>query len=243
MNQFKHTLYIYLVLSLLIVLSMTAEGRQKDNGLNRKALADLIVKESVRQGLEPALALAVAKVESDFTPDALSKAGARGVMQIMPQTAKNLYDIAPYRLYDPVTNIRAGTQFLRHLLNIYDGRIEIALSHYNGGSRVRGKNGQLSIIPATKGYVKKVLKYRQQYRHHPRIIALANGASLNREHHHDETLPMLGRSVKSRVEQLQALRLHNLTRNGKKTVEKGTQSHSKMLIVKSWESVYPNSSR
>ena len=96
-----------------------------------------IIQESLKSKfVSPSLALAVAETESSFRPHVVSHAGAVGVMQIMPATAYDMYKVKQEALFDPQTNIRIGVQFLDHLIKKYNGRIDLALSHYNGGSRV-----------------------------------------------------------------------------------------------------------
>jgi hypothetical protein len=130
-----------------------------------------VVDEAVRQDFSPSLALAIAHVESNFNPRATSHAGARGVMQIMPATGRGEFGLRAAQLYDRDTNIRTGIKFMKQLINTYDGRVDIALSHYNGGSRVRGKYGRLSIIPATRGYVTKVQSKARDYQRHQLVLA------------------------------------------------------------------------
>ena len=107
--------------------------------------------------VSPSLGLAVAKVESNYNYKAVSPKGAIGVMQIMPLTAEKVYGIDKYKLYNPLININVGLHFLDSLIKKYKGRVDIALSHYNGGSAV-GVWPNVRIIPATKSYVLKVLK-------------------------------------------------------------------------------------
>lgn len=123
----------------------------------------MILEESQQLGVSPSLAMAVAHVESYFNPRALSHAGARGVMQIMPATARGEYGIKADALWEPRLNIRLGLHFLDRLIDRYDGRVDLALSYYNGGSAV-GTLPNARIIPATRGYVSKVLKLRTKYR-------------------------------------------------------------------------------
>ena len=108
------------------------------------------------------LAMAVAHAESNFDPRALSPKGARGVMQIMPATARGEYGIPPELLWDARLNIRVGIHFLARLLGRYRGRTELALSYYNGGSAV-GDLPRASVIPATRDYVAKVLRLEREY--------------------------------------------------------------------------------
>lgn len=128
----------------------------------REAIMAMVVQESRDLGFPAALALAVAHIESSFKARAESPKGARGVMQIMPQTARGEYGIEPHLLWKPRVNIRLGIHFLGRLINQY-GRIDIALSHYNGGSAV-GRPGNARVIPATRSYVRRVLKLNRHYR-------------------------------------------------------------------------------
>ncbi len=123
----------------------------------------LVVAEAVRMGVSPALALAVAHAESNFNPRAKSRAGARGIMQIMPATAKYEYGIEPDLLWNPRINVRLGLHFLRRLLDRYRGRVDLALSYYNGGSAVGDLPGA-RVIPATRAYVHRVRRLRAHYR-------------------------------------------------------------------------------
>ncbi len=122
----------------------------------------IVVEEALRAGFPPSLAMAVAKAESDFDAGAESSAGARGVMQIMPRTARDLYGVTPDELWDARLNVQLGIDFLESLIRRYHGRWEIALSHYNGGSAV-GDPANPRIIPATSAYVNKVLHLQRQY--------------------------------------------------------------------------------
>jgi len=103
------------------------------------------------------LAIAVAKVESDLRPDAVSHKGAIGVMQIMPRTGLLEFGVKRKDLFNPIINIKIGVKFLDQLIKKYKGNIGVALSHYNGGSAV-GIWPNVKIIPATYPYVVKVLK-------------------------------------------------------------------------------------
>ena len=120
----------------------------------------------------PALALAVAKVESSFRADAKSSAGAEGVMQIMPATAKGVFDISADKLRDPKINVRLGVSYLERLYRQYGGRWDLALSHYNGGSLKR-QNGRYVAHSYTRGYVAKVMRYWRQFQRTSTAIHLA----------------------------------------------------------------------
>jgi hypothetical protein len=135
-------------------------------------LKEMIVNEAQQTThVTPSVALAVAKIESGFRPHVVSSAGAIGVMQIMPRTGRDVFGLNRTELFDPAVNIRAGVTFLDQLIERYDGRIDLALSHYNGGSRVTS-GPRPKIIPATRGYVIKVLAAAQAYQ-----VAGMDGAS------------------------------------------------------------------
>ena len=141
-------------------------------GPHRSQVKEMIVHASIENGTVPAsLALAVAKVESDFQYDVESSAGARGVMQIMPSTARGEFDLHKDELWDAETNIRTGVTFLSDLYYAYGQDWELALSHYNGGS-LKKKNGLYVPHSYTRGYVEKVMKYWHQFDHQPKYAKL-----------------------------------------------------------------------
>jgi soluble lytic murein transglycosylase-like protein len=105
----------------------------------RRAMA-AIIRESRRNGLDPALVAAVIQVESHFDPFAVSAVGARGLMQLMLPTAQWLLQrnpapqkIRPAQLFNPVLNIELGTSYLAHLMERFDGDLTRALIAYNAG--------------------------------------------------------------------------------------------------------------
>ncbi len=152
--------YAFAMLAVAVLLSLTGTASAAGN---RLALQRLVVAEAHNMGVAPGLALAVAHAESDFNPKVLSHKGARGIMQIMPRTAWEEYGIVPDQLWQPRINVRMGLHFLKRLLRRYRGRVDLALSYYNGGSAV-GDLPRARIIPATYPYVRKVRKLRLNYR-------------------------------------------------------------------------------
>ena len=114
----------------------------------------LIREHATRRSLRPELVRAVIQVESGFNPRALSPKGAMGLMQLMPATARSLGVNNPW---DPAQNIRGGTDYLRQLLDEYDGNEELALAAYNAGSGAVAKYGrQVPPYRETRDYVRKV---------------------------------------------------------------------------------------
>jgi len=115
---------------------------------------DAYIKEASERYQIPALLIrAVIRVESSGKSDAVSSAGAQGLMQLMPGTAK---DLGVTNSFDPQQNIMGGTKFLRRLADYYDGDIVKTLAAYHAGHRAVDKNNGIPYA-ATKRYVKKVL--------------------------------------------------------------------------------------
>jgi len=121
----------------------------------------IIVEAASRHNLDPALIKAVIMAESGFKPRAVSKRGARGLMQLMPKTAKSL---GVSDAFDPEHNIHGGVKYLRTLLNRFDGNIQLGLAAYNAGSRKVRKYRGIPPYRATRVYIKKVLKYYRVYK-------------------------------------------------------------------------------
>ena len=144
-----------LVLTIIIILSASFANAKNYNRPYIKML--LIENARLSEFVTPALAIAVAKVESDLRPDAVSNKGAIGVMQIMPRTGLLEFGVKRKDLFNPIINIKIGVKFLDQLIKKYKGNIGVALSHYNGGSAV-GIWPNVKIIPVTYPYVVKVLK-------------------------------------------------------------------------------------
>jgi soluble lytic murein transglycosylase-like protein len=103
--------------------------------------------------LEPALIKAVALVESGFNPRAVSPKGAKGLMQLMPATARS-YGVK--NVHDPYENLRAGANHLRTLLDEFSGDLTLALAAYNAGSGAVRRHGGVPRYRETQDYVRKV---------------------------------------------------------------------------------------
>ena len=120
----------------------------------------MIARHSRAHRLHPALIRAVIKTESDFDPQAVSRAGAIGLMQLMPQTAVRL-DVRDS--YNPDENIGGGTKYLRQLLDRFNGNLPLALAAYNAGEHAVERYQGLPPIPETRQYVQKVLRYYRTF--------------------------------------------------------------------------------
>lgn len=104
---------------------------------------------------------AVIKVESDYDPRAVSYAGARGLMQLMPETARGL---GVKDIDDPRENIMGGVRFLRVLANMFNGNLDLTLAGYNAGENAVIQHNGIPPYTQTRNYVVKVTRYYRRYR-------------------------------------------------------------------------------
>ena len=128
--------------------------------ISERELEPMISRFSQEHRIHPALIRAVIKAESDFDPLAVSRAGAVGLMQLMPQTAVRL-DVRD--LYNPEDNIGGGTKYLRQLLDRFRGDLPLALAAYNAGEHVVDRYRTVPPITETRRYVRKVLRYYRTF--------------------------------------------------------------------------------
>ena len=117
-------------------------------------LADLIEPVAARHGLDARLVAAVIWVESSGDPKAVSRKGAQGLMQLMPETARRL---GVTDALDPSENVEGGTQYLKRQLEDHHGDLSLALAAYNAGPQAVARYGGVPPYPETQKYVRRVL--------------------------------------------------------------------------------------
>jgi soluble lytic murein transglycosylase-like protein len=146
---------------------MEAEGSHNRAGAavvkgSAAVYAPQIEQAAVEAGIDAALVHAVITAESGYNPAALSRTGAQGLMQLMPDTAKRY---AVKDAFDPEQNIRGGTRYLRDLLDMFDNNLKLAVAAYNAGENAVIRHGR-KIPPyrETQAYVPKVLRLYDKYR-------------------------------------------------------------------------------
>lgn len=117
--------------------------------------APLIARAADQAGIPPQLLAAVAWTESGFDPGAVSPAGARGLVQLMPRTAEGLGVDAT----DPAQSLAGGARYLREQLDAFGGRTDLALAAYNAGPTAVRRAGGIPAYPETQAYVSRVLDH------------------------------------------------------------------------------------
>jgi soluble lytic murein transglycosylase-like protein len=123
----------------------------------------LIMQSCEKYKMDPALIKAVIKAESNFNHQAVSPKGARGLMQLMPATASALQ---VQDAFHPQSNVEGGVRYLRYLLNLFKGDLQLALAAYNAGEGAVLRYGDIPPFQETRTYVQRVMNYLDQYRMH-----------------------------------------------------------------------------
>lgn len=122
---------------------------------NKKKYTPIILQAALQHGIDPKLVHAVIYAESAYNAKAVSSAGAVGLMQLMPATARQ-YGVSNRK--DPKQNVFAGTQHLKYLLGLFNDDLSLSIAAYNAGENtVKKYNNQIPPYPETRKYVKQVL--------------------------------------------------------------------------------------
>jgi soluble lytic murein transglycosylase-like protein len=122
---------------------------------------EIISRYATHYGLDDSLVRAVIKAESNYNPQARSNKGAQGLMQLIPETARDMQVGDPF---DPEENIRGGSRYLRLMLDEFGGNVELALAAYNAGPNAVKRFGGIPPYQETQNYVVRVKNYHRQYR-------------------------------------------------------------------------------
>lgn len=126
----------------------------KKSDYSRIEIENIIDDISEKHGINSKLVKALIKQESGFNPKAVSKVGAKGLMQLMPATAKNL---GVTDVTDPVQNVDGGVRYLKSMMNKYNGNLILALAAYNAGPGAVDKYNGVPPYKETQNYVKNIL--------------------------------------------------------------------------------------
>lgn len=151
-------------------------GKRRRSSKDEAMFDHLITDAAGRHQLDPLLIKAVIRAESDFDPAACSRSGARGLMQLMPGTAR---DMRVHNVHDPRQNIDGGARYLRVLLDTFAQDLPLSLAAYNAGpERVLDAKG-IPPIAETRQYVRRVLQlYREYSASRPKAPPAQNGQTL-----------------------------------------------------------------
>jgi len=128
---------------------------QKNIQEQSKSIDDIIAEKAKKFGLDNKLLKSVVEVESNYKPDAVSSKGAKGLMQLMPETAKNL---GVKDVFSPEENIEGGAKYLKTLMKKYNNNLDLALAAYNSGPHTVDSVGGVPNYPETQNYVQKVME-------------------------------------------------------------------------------------
>jgi soluble lytic murein transglycosylase-like protein len=133
--------------------SKTASTFARGRAFSPEEIDSAIEQAAARHNVDPSLVRAVIKVESNFNPNAVSRKGAMGLMQLMPQTARQLKVDNPF---DPEQNVDAGVRHLKQLMESYGGDVKLTLAAYNAGQGAVARSAGVPHFAETRNYVKRI---------------------------------------------------------------------------------------
>lgn len=133
--------------------SPSSQNSLARSGFTQREIDTAIDQAASRHNVDPNLVRALVKVESNFNPNAVSRKGAMGLMQLMPQTARQLNLKNPF---DPQQNIDAGVRHLKQLLDNYNGDVRLSLAAYNAGSGAVSRHRGIPRYSETQNYVRRI---------------------------------------------------------------------------------------
>jgi len=159
MEERDGVLYVWNVVPSQAAVGQSAASQMRRSVAPPPAPYDtLIHAAATRYGLAPELVEAVVRAESNFDSHAVSKKGARGLMQLMPTTAAQL---GVRDVFDVRQNLEGGVRHLRHLMDRYDGNLTLALAAYNAGVDAVTRHGGVPPFEETRAYVARILRLLQ----------------------------------------------------------------------------------
>jgi len=130
-----------------------AEGRSSQPSERQAHIASLIEQTAAFHSVDPELVRAVVEVESNFNPLAVSPKGAMGLMQLIPGTARRF---GVSNVFDPAENLDGGVRYLKYLIGMFDGNLELSLAAYNAGENAVLRSRGVPAIRETRDYLRKI---------------------------------------------------------------------------------------
>ena len=166
------------ILGIILITSLLCSSAQAQQQISVNKIKEVIVKQSLEMGIDPALALSIAKHESKFMHEARSRNGAVGVFQLMPSTARRL-GVNPYYMEE---NVKGGLMYYKKLYQMF-GSTELALAAYNAGPGNVKKYNKVPPYGETRRFISGIMtEYNYQKKNPDPIIAKVKGLNVNKKH-------------------------------------------------------------